>query len=320
VLSSQAEAFLSQTAPLYEVTFDRALREHVGVGLAAADVSDLPRLMRGGPYDGRFTQKGMLPALEQTLDGLGLALRAQPNIHLDTERRPNKDPRAFCAGVQIPSEVYLVISPTGGLNDYEALFHEAGHAEHFACMGRDLPFEFRYLGDSAITECFAFTIEWLLSDANWLGWAIGGRDNDDVVTHLATLRLYFQRRYCAKLLYELEFHAADADAAAMGSRYDEYLSEATRIQWRPDRHMEDLDEGFYVLAYLRAWSLATSFGVMLRERFGRRWFNERRAGMFLREIWEDGQRLSADELADELDLPRPNITLLAEEAERLLAR
>ena len=35
---------------------------------------------------------------------------------------------------------------TGGRDDYETLFHEGGHAEHFAHMARALPMELRYLG------------------------------------------------------------------------------------------------------------------------------------------------------------------------------
>ncbi|HWQ28343.1 MAG TPA: hypothetical protein VNN12_04915, partial [Dehalococcoidia bacterium] len=54
-----------------------------------------------------------------------------PNIHRDTEPRPRKSPRAFCSAIRVPDEVILVINPHGGHDDYRALFHEAGHAEHF---------------------------------------------------------------------------------------------------------------------------------------------------------------------------------------------
>ena len=317
-LATQARAFLDATESLFERRFDGALRTHTGAGLVGATVSDLPRLMRSGPFDERFPRKHMLGIFEQTLDGLGLDLRAQPNIHLDLESRPKKDPRAFCSPVRVPDEVYLVIAPAGGLDDYGSLLHEAGHAEHFGCVSRDLPIEFRCLGDDGITECFAFTMEWLLSDPAWLEHTIGGRDNDDIVEHLAIQRLYLQRRCSAKLLYELEFHGEGVDGG--GKRYADLLTDAVRIEWPPERHLEDIDESFYVLAYLRAWTLATSLSVQLRDQFGRRWFTQRKAGNFLREIWEDGQRLTAEELADELDLPRPDLMLLAEEADRLLAR
>ncbi len=38
----------------------------------------------------------------------------------------------------------------------------------------------------------------------------------------------------------------------------------------------------------------------LREQFGRAWFAERSAGSLLRELWNEGQGMSADRLADEV--------------------
>ena len=74
----------------------------------------------------------MLPALEATLSDLGIDLHAQRNVHLDLESRPSKTPRAFCAPIEVPGKVMLVIQPIGGKDDWEALFHEAGHTEHYA--------------------------------------------------------------------------------------------------------------------------------------------------------------------------------------------
>ena len=40
-----------------------------------------------------------------------------------------KVPRAFCARLDVPRDVRLVLQPFGGRLDYSALFHQAGHAE-----------------------------------------------------------------------------------------------------------------------------------------------------------------------------------------------
>lgn len=53
-----------------------------------------------------------------------------------------------------PGEVYLVLTPVGGWDDFSVLFHEGGHTEHFANVDPGLAFEFRYLGDNSITEAF----------------------------------------------------------------------------------------------------------------------------------------------------------------------
>ena len=61
-----------------------------------------------------------------------------------------------------------------------------------------------------------------------------------------------------------------------------------------------MDSFFYVACYLRAWALETHLRRVLTERFGERWFDQREAGDFLRGLWKDGQRLTADEMLGEL--------------------
>jgi hypothetical protein len=166
-LQSLMERFLWETEKVYRRRLEPYLAS-IEVPPALAERSDLSFLFRSPELDRYFTQKGMLPALTATLEGLGIDTKAQNNVHLDTEARPRKSPRAFCSAVRIPQEVYLVISPHGGHDDYRALFHEAGHAQHFAHVDASLPFAHRGLGDNSITEAFAFLLEHLTHSAGWL--------------------------------------------------------------------------------------------------------------------------------------------------------
>src|SRR5206468_2298558 len=113
---------------------------------------DVPRVFRAQVWDKFFPTDKMLPALEATLADFGIDLHAQENVHLDLEQRPSKTPRAFCAPIEVPGKVMLVIQPIGGADDWRALFHEAGHTEHFAHTSADLAMEERRLGDNAVTE------------------------------------------------------------------------------------------------------------------------------------------------------------------------
>src|SRR5260370_26883828 len=90
----------------------------------------------------------MLPALESSLADLGVDLRAQQNVELDLEDRPNKTPRAFCVAIEIPARVILVITPQGGPDASRALFHEAGHTEHFAHTSASLTMEEKRVADN----------------------------------------------------------------------------------------------------------------------------------------------------------------------------
>jgi hypothetical protein len=86
------------------------------------------------------------------------------------------------------------------------------------------------------------------------------------------------------------------------------------IPWSAESWLTDVDEGFYAACYLRAWALEARWRRALQERFGEAWFDERRAGEWLREIWRGGQRLDADELLAEHVGPEPlDVAALAEE-------
>jgi hypothetical protein len=242
----------------------------------------------------------MVPALRETLAGLGIDLAAQSNVMLDTEARPTKSPRAFCSTPRVPAEVYLVMPPIGGREDYAALFHEAGHAEHYGCTDADLAFEFRHLGDNAVTESYAFLIEGLTANPVWLEHVLEAEGGEAAVEHARAARLMFLRRYSAKIAYEVELHGPEADLDTMPDRYAELLGERIGVEWPRDTWLSDVDSGFYVACYLRAWALEVDWRRELGERFGAEWFGSGEAGEWLRGLWARGQRLDADRLLAEV--------------------
>jgi hypothetical protein len=198
--------------------------------------------------------------------------------------------------------VHLVLTPVGGRDDFGVLLHEGGHTEHYAHVDSKLPFEYRYLGDNAITEAYAFLFEHLIEDPEWLRRRLGINDPDDLLAHSRAQRLVYVRRYAAKLTYELELHA-DSDGhslAQLSARYAELIGGALQIEWPRETFLADVDPGFYCACYLRAWALETHLRAYLRDRFGSAWFEEREAGDALKVLWREGQRLGAEELLEEL--------------------
>jgi oligoendopeptidase F len=298
-LAEQCRSLLGSTEQLYEEAMDRALRARLGIGLAEARRWDIPRLFRAPTWDDAFPADKMVPALEATLADLGIDLRRQENVHLDLEQRPQKTPRAFCAPIEVPDRIMLVIQPIGGPDDWRALFHEAGHTEHFAHTSPQLAMEEKRLGDNAVTEGWAMLLQHLTDEPAWLNRRLDFPRPNEFAEEGATGLLYFVRRYCAKLLYELEFHSA-TDPTEMQSRYVELLGGALKIEPSETDYLADIDSGFYVNAYLRSWAFEAQLRDFLREQFGTDWFAKRDAGSLLRELWSEGQRLNADDLLKEV--------------------
>jgi hypothetical protein len=269
------------------------------MGFAELRRSDIPAFFRAPSLDAAFPPEQAIPALRQTLAGLGIDIDSQPNVILDAELRPTKTPRAFCAPVRVPDEVYLMISPQGGRDDTQTLLHEAGHTEHFAHVRPGMSFERRMLGDNSFTEAFAFLFQYLSEEPVWLEEVLGV-EAAPLSGYARAVKLIFLRRYAAKLGYERRLHAEDADLAAMPGEYARRLSDAVHVDWPRETWISDVDPFFYAACYIRAWACERTLRAHLVEQFGERWFTEPAAGDVLKQIWSKGQRELAEELLEEL--------------------
>jgi hypothetical protein len=317
-LAEQCRRLLADTEDLWVEAGDRFFRSRVGIGLAEIERWDVGRAWRGAGWDPAFPRDRMLPALEGTLADLGIDLRAQENVELDLEDRPTKDPRAFCVPIEVPGRVVLVMKPQGGPDDWRALFHEAGHMEHFAHTDASLSPEERRLGDNAVTEGWAMVLEYLTTDPVWLERRLDFPRPYEFAGEGAVQLLWLARRYSAKLLYELEFHSAE-DLTALQPRYVELLGEATKVEPAAADYLGDIDDGFYASEYLRAWAFEAQLRAYLRERFGNAWFTRREAGSVLRELWAEGQKPTADELLREVTGEKLELAAVGDRVREALA-
>jgi hypothetical protein len=317
-LAEQCRRLLADTEDLWVEAGDRFFRSRIDIGLGEIKRWDVGRAWRGAAWDAAFPPDRMIPALEGTLADLGIDLHAQKNVELDLEDRPSKDPRAFCSPIEVPGRVVLVLKPQGGPDDWSVLFHEAGHTEHFAHTDSSLSPEEKRLGDNAVTEGWAMLLEHLTTDPVWLERRLDFPRPYEFAAEGAVQLLWLVRRYCAKLLYELEFHTAE-DLTALQPRYVELLSDATKVEPAASDYLSDIDEGFYATEYLRAWAFEAQLRAYLRERFGNAWFSRREAGSLLRELWAEGQKPTADELLYEVTGEKLELAAVGDRVREALA-
>ena len=296
----EMQRFLECTGALYAEAMEEAL-SRMGVPLSSAQRHDAQFCFRGSEYDALFPAEKIEPSAREVCASMGLDLSAEGRVRLDIEDRPLKSPRAFCASIRVPEEVYLVIRPRGGYDDYSAFWHELGHALHFAGVAADAPFEWKRLGDNSVTEGFAMLFDHLLLEPLWLVDALGGEASDYAafLAHHALFELYMLRRYAAKIDYELTLHQG-ADLTGKDDAYREKLSSATGVEYPRISYLDDVDPFFYCANYLRAWMLQAQMAEVLKTKFGERWWANRESGGFLMEIWRDGQRHDGDSLSRHL--------------------
>ena len=291
-LAGRAESFLEDTEEEYRRWVQPLIRAEVDVGRLRR--SDLPPFFRAPSLDRYFPGGPLVDSLATTLADLGID--AWERVTLDAESRPTKSPRAFCAAVRVPEEVYLVISPHGGRDDYETILHEAGHSQHYAHARKELDFERRHLGDNSVTEAYAFLMQRLAAEPAWLARHLAVKDARAVVDHSRAAKLVLLRRYAAKLVYEVELHDAPANPSALRATYARRLSDALGLDWPAASWLSDVDPFFYAARYLRAWALEAELAQELVTTLGPEWFSTAEAGERLLELWAEGQPPSAGEL------------------------
>jgi hypothetical protein len=303
-LDASAAALLAETRDLYADALARLVRRRLGIGLDDLVRADTGWAFRADQFDPAFPPDALLPVARRQMAELGLDAAAHGRVRFDTEERAGKQPRAFCAPVRVPDEVYLVLRPMGGHTDYRTFWHELGHALHFAAVDRARPFHERWLGDNSVTEGFAMLWDHLTLDPGWIarysalgeGGRGGAGEIRELLFELAVGELYMLRRYAAKLHYEIALHRGDYEH--QGPLYAELLTDATRFRFPEEDYLRDVDPGFYGARYLRAWQLAAMLGEGLVERFDEDWYRNARAGAFVHELMARGQADPADRLAE----------------------
>ena len=166
-------------------------------------------------------------------------MNAIPNIRLDLEDRPQKNPRACVIPSNPPEVVHLITRAQGGLADYQAFMHEAGHALHYAGVDPRLPFTFRrFSRDHALTEIYSYIFEAVTREPGWHALHFGLSDAQAEENAQATLFLeaLLYRRYTAKLRYELGFWARFAEERGRSrARLRRAAHERDRRPLRPAR-------------------------------------------------------------------------------------
>jgi hypothetical protein len=292
--------------------FDRLLGEHEEI----PNSYHVGYLRRLSPLEATYVKERAVEVCLDTLNRLGFDLNAEPNIKLDLDDRPQKSPRACVIASDPPRVVHLITRAQGGLHDYQAFLHEAGHALHYANCDPALPYTFRSLSrDHALTEIYSYIFEAISREPEWHAEYFGLSDEQAAENAEATIFLeaLLFRRYVAKLQFELDFWGRFAEDGGTSEGYTERLTAAAGVRYRADAYLADMDAGFYSADYLRAWIRAAQLRDHLIREIGADWWRREETGALLRRLFAEGTRPSSEEIAARLGFdPHDTRPLLAE--------
>jgi hypothetical protein len=260
-------------------------------------------MRRLSPLEATYTKERATEISLDTLEALGFDLTAQPNIKLDLDDRPQKSPRACVIASDPPKVVHLITRAQGGLHDYQAFLHEAGHALHYAGCDPALPYTYRRISrDHALTEIYSYIVEAISREPGWHEQyfdlsAEQAQENAEATVFLEALLF---KRYEAKLRFELDYWTRFTADGGDPELYERYLTDATGIRYRSEAYLSDMDAGFYSADYLRAWIRSAQLRAHLVQEVGEDWWRNRRTGELLRELFWEGTQPSSEQIAGRL--------------------
>jgi hypothetical protein len=286
-----------------------ALRERWFERLLGSGREDVPSshhvawMRRLSPLESTYTKERATEVCLDTLTQLGFDLANERNVRLDLDDRPQKAPRACVIASDPPSVVHLITRAQGGLHDYQAFLHEAGHALHYAGCDPSLAYTYRRISrDHALTEIYSYICEAISREPGWHAGYFGLSDAQAAENAEATafLEALLFRRYEAKLRYELDFWTRFPSDGGTPGGYEEYLTAATGIRYRADSYLSDMDAGFYSADYLRAWIRSAQLRAHLVAELGEEWWRRRETGDLLRSLFAEGTKPTSEEIAGRL--------------------
>ena len=234
-------------------------------------------MRRLSPLAGTYTRERATEVCLDTLGQLGFDLKAMPNIRLDLDDRPQKSPRACVIASDPPEVVHLITRAQGGLHDYEAFLHEAGHALHYGGCDPSLPYAFRSLSrDHALTEIYSYISAKVVNEPGWHARYF----SLDAETARENAEAGSSSSCCSSAATSPSSSSSSSSGGASASDggtaagYAERQQAATGVRYRPDWFLSDMDSGFYSADYLRAWIRSAQLRATLLEEVGEDWWRE----------------------------------------------
>lgn len=315
-LAAGAESFLRRTEAAYMSALAEWTSRELGPGVSR-EYADLIFFERAADTEARLRARDFRELYRETLAGLGVRLESQPNLRVDDAPRAGKSSESACFAVSPPEDVRLVVgSGAGGLSFLRRSLDEGGRAEMFAWASRETARrhpEFVHAPDRATETGHGLLLASLARESAWLGTRSRMRaaEAETHARRAALLDLYGARRECASVLDTLAQERAPR-SEQMAEEYAARFTEATGFRHEPATHLLDADEWFRPATRLRARLFAAGLREHLRERHGRRWFESRRAGEELIDVWNTASRYGAEELSKLLWGGEPGFELLAD--------
>jgi Peptidase family M3 len=266
--------------------------------------------------DKNFTRINPVNEVKKILSDMEFDLS---KIHFDTEDRKNKYPSPICFFVRIPTDIRVLYKRESPIFDFQACFHETGHAIHASSVDPNIEYWNKYRISIGIAEIFSIFLERMTKRRTYVRSLTDSANIDEIVmdkliARTRLMELFFVTFYTANSLMKMEYWRQNLSADQACEVYSKLIKEYTGMEvpgeyWLLHHIMPE--SIMYVPSYLLAAVRAAELESCLRDRFGDVWWKEKDSGKRLREIMKPGaaidlsiiSRLDTSKFLDEIIQP-----------------
>lgn len=301
------EAFLARCEALLDATDEESRRRAAALGPALRlpgganpTATDLARLDARAVGESEFPARRLKTLVADVLRPFGVRTWQQPNF----DARAATEGSTVTARIRVPSDIRLRYAGRNGRRAFAGFLDALARAQHAAWTSPQLPVELRSGGDPAVATLWGTLFERLIDEPRWLGECL------DIVDG---------RRFAADRLRALRRDALVVVAAwrvaggtTPGETFTAEFAERAGVRLTEGELAVELDDAPAAAARLRAALVEARLRDWLKTRFGA-WWQSRRAGDTLVDLWNTGFRHPLDELAGQIGFGDPGLDALFED-------
>jgi hypothetical protein len=224
------------------------------------------------------------------------------SIHFDIEDRKNKYPSPICFFVKIPSDIRVLYKRESPYFDFQACFHEIGHAMHASSIDIKNEYWDKYRIPMGVAEIFSIFLERLTKNTYYIRPLIDSQNNNSnnnnltakVISRNQFMELFFVTFYAANSLMKLSYWKENLSIHQASELYSRLIKEYTGFEMPGEYWLlhHILPESImYVPSYLLAAVRAAELDMYARNKYGDKWWKEKEAGKDFREIMKPGAKI-----------------------------
>ncbi|HJT47916.1 MAG TPA: M3 family metallopeptidase [Nitrososphaeraceae archaeon] len=249
--------------------------------------------------ESRFLDIDPLSEVKKILVNLEFDLSS---IHFDSGDRKNKYPSPICFFVKIPTDIRVLYKEESPYFDFQACFHETGHAMHASSIDIKNEYWDKYRIPMGVAEIFSIFLERLTKNGDYIRPLIDSQknnsNNNNIISKLTSrnqfMELFFVVFYAANSLMKLEYWKENLSIPQASELYSRLIREYTGFEMPGEYWLlhHILPESImYVPSYLLAAVRAAELDVYARNKYGDKWWKEKEAGKDFREIMKPGAKI-----------------------------